>query len=180
MVLSSGPRKRPLHGLIFFVLAFLIFSVLSWILGDPYESDDTAATARRFGMDAPPERHDFDKIAHDNWIYFFVHGNLPYTIEATSVSAACDVTLAVYADTDSSPTLLRFADDRANGKDEFIHKCGRAAAALPYRSIPRQTMAKAFTAALETWLLLPSVILTSEWGIPVCRDLAHMSPLQAV
>jgi len=63
---------------------------------DPYEPDDSAANARRVLISAIGEPRTFETSYDQDWILFYSTGYGPYTIEATTVSANCDMALALY------------------------------------------------------------------------------------
>jgi hypothetical protein len=93
----SRPKRTPLNLTAIFCLALL--AMVSRVPADPYEPDDTSATARRLlandRLDIA-EEHDFLTPDDEDWILFYVRGDYAYAAAATTVSATCDVTMTFF------------------------------------------------------------------------------------
>ena len=123
---AAGFRILQVHGLgwgrpwVVVAAAVSVFAtmVTSRAAGDPFEPDDTSATARRLVVSHPAEFHTFEKVADQDWLYFYAKSGLPYSIKATTLSATCDVHLTLFGS--DARTTVGVADWEAAGGSEVL------------------------------------------------------------
>jgi hypothetical protein len=85
-------------------LALLLAPVAA--VADPFEPDDTSATAKRVAVNAPAQQHDFGKRGDRDWIYFYACDHTSYSIAAANASTTCDPAFTLYA-ADGRTTISR-------------------------------------------------------------------------
>jgi hypothetical protein len=91
------------------------------VLADSYEPDDSSASARRFFINSPAQKHDFGKVRDQDWIVFFAASHTSYSIAATEVAPNCDVSITLFgADGRTTVTPPGLIDDGGPGEEERV------------------------------------------------------------
>jgi hypothetical protein len=92
---SKSNRAMRLWAAVAFLFTLGLAPVVA--IADPYEPDDTAATAKRVLINDPARQHDFGKRGDLDWIYFFACADTSYSITAANVASNCDIKFTLFA-----------------------------------------------------------------------------------
>ena len=114
--MAAKPQRLGPKGV--FVAALCVAALLrpSIAPADRFEPDNSAGEARLLIVNDPKERHEFATAGDEDWYLFFGLGNFPYSVRATSVSAACDAHMTVFYDDGLTTVAVR--DFNPEGVDE--------------------------------------------------------------